>query len=286
MSVPAWIRTATVDNFGQLVLQNSHRGLVVVDFWAPWAGPSQRQRQLLTQLAAEMEGRFLLVSVNTDQQQQLAQQYGVKSLPNCKLFRAGKVVETLYGVQIVADYRRAIESYLTAPTGQVQKAVLSLWPKQPDKALQLLAEAAMAEPDNLDLPQLLAKLLMQLGRYQDAHAVLSTLPTEAQADQRIRPLLAHLDFIVTAKAAPEQSVLASRIAADPEDWSAHYQLASQQLLADDPLAAIEHLMAIVRQAPKATAQKAHQGLLVLFDSCAQDDPRIQQARTELFRLAH
>ena len=71
----------------------------MVDFWAPWVGPSLRQREMLSKLATSYDGRFLLVTVNTDEQKAIAGRFAVKSLPSFKLFRGGKVVETLHGVQ-------------------------------------------------------------------------------------------------------------------------------------------------------------------------------------------
>ena len=71
MTTSAYILEGTADNFDQLVIDNSRKGLVLVDFWAPWVGPSLRQQEILRELAITFEGRFLLVSVNTDEQKAL-----------------------------------------------------------------------------------------------------------------------------------------------------------------------------------------------------------------------
>ena len=106
-----FVFSATQANFQQLVVENSRKGPVLVDFWAPWAGPSLRQGELLKRLAAEYGGRFLLVSVDTDKEKGIAQELGVKSLPSCRLFRYGRVVEQLHGMQTEADYRALIDRY-------------------------------------------------------------------------------------------------------------------------------------------------------------------------------
>ncbi|MCU7813391.1 MAG: thioredoxin, partial [Candidatus Thiodiazotropha sp. (ex Notomyrtea botanica)] len=115
MTNPAYILEGTVDNFDHLVLENSKRGLVLVDFWAPWVGPSLKQREILIELAERYKGRFLLVSVNTDDQKPLAERFGVRSLPSFKLFRQGELVAEYHGVQPEADYPRIVESYVEKP---------------------------------------------------------------------------------------------------------------------------------------------------------------------------
>ena len=117
--------SATRANFQQLVIENSRKGPVLVDFWAPWAGPSLRQGELLRRLAAEYGGRFLLVSVDTDREKAIAEELGVKGLPSCRLFRHGQVVEEVHGMQTEADYRALIERHCLALADRVQAAALA-----------------------------------------------------------------------------------------------------------------------------------------------------------------
>ena len=199
MSASEFIFEGTEFNFDQLVLENSRKGLVVVDFWAPWVGPSLRQREMLSRLAARYNGRFLLVTVNTDQQKGIADRYAVKSLPSLKLFRGGKVVESLYGAQPEQDYQAAVDRFLVGLGDKVRLAAGKAWNQgSHDLAIQTLVEGAMAEPENLEIPAMLGKLLMRLNRFDEARSVLVALPAEARASAPIAPLLAHLEFITSA----------------------------------------------------------------------------------------
>jgi putative thioredoxin len=194
------ILEGTSANFAALVLENSRKGPVLVDFWADWAGPSLRQGELLRRLARAYEGRFLLVSLNTDREKEIAHRYGVKGLPSCKLFRHGKVVEEIHGMQTEADYRALIDRHLTPLADRAQAAALAAWEAgDEDKGIQVLAEAAMAEPDNAAIPVLLAKLLIRQGRHPDAHAVLAALPPALRTRREIRRLYTHLELIMTAR---------------------------------------------------------------------------------------
>jgi putative thioredoxin len=288
MADGGFIYAATRGNFGRLVLENSRRGLVLVDFWAPWVGPSLRQREMLVNLAEEYRGRFLLVTVNTDDEKQLAHDYGVRSLPLCKLFRHGRVVETLRGVQPRGDYREAVDRHLGPVADRVQQAALLAWEEgDAERAIRILAEGAMAEPANLELPMLLSKLLTQADRPEDAHAVLSALPSEALAEEpRVARLLAHLDFLVTAKRTPPREQLEQTLAERPDDLQVRYQLASLALVADDFEMAMAQLLEILRRDRNFAHGAATRGLQAVFETLGSDDPRVKPYRAEFFRLAY
>ncbi len=287
MSQPAFIYAATRENFTRLVLENSRRGLVLVDFWAPWVGPSLRQREMLVALAEEYRGRFLLVTVNTDEQKQIAGDYGVRSLPLCKLFRHGRVVETLHGVQPRADYREAVERHLGTPASPAQQAALRAWSQgEPEQALQILAQAAIEAPDDLELPLLMSKLLVQLERIDDAHALLSALPPEGRDQPRVARMLSHLEFLLTAAEAPPREEVEQALERDPEDLQARYQLAARALLADEFETAMQQLIEILRRDLGFRQGAARRGLQAVFDSLEKDDPRVKPYRAEFFRLAY
>ncbi len=200
MNASPYILEGTAENFDRLVIENSRRGLVLVDFWAPWVGPSLRQQEILRDLARSHAGRFLLVSVNTDEQKPLAERFGVRSLPSFKLFRHGDMVAEYHGVQPEADYPRIIEEYVAKKLDGVSSKAVAAWQSgDPEQALQILAEAAMESPQNLTYPALMAKILMREGREEDAFALLSALPEEAQAAEEISGLLAHLGLILAAR---------------------------------------------------------------------------------------
>ncbi|MFW2374556.1 MAG: thioredoxin family protein, partial [Gammaproteobacteria bacterium] len=91
MSDSPYIFDATTDNFQQGVIDNSHQVPVVVDFWADWCQPCKILMPLLEKLVTEYNGGFVLAKVNTEQQQQLAAEHAVRSIPTVKIYRHGKV---------------------------------------------------------------------------------------------------------------------------------------------------------------------------------------------------
>jgi putative thioredoxin len=285
MPATDFIREGTTENFPTLVLENSGKGLVVVDFWAPWVGPSLRQQAMLTAVVEALPGRFLLVTVNTDEQKSIASAYGIKSLPACKLFRHGRVVEELYGVQPEADYRRIVERHLGS-TDPVRRDALAAWQRgESDEAVRLLAEAAMASPADPSIPELLAKLLTQAGRHADALDVLRALPPELRGHAGLQRLRSHLELVVAAQDAPPADDLARRLEQDAGDTEARFRLAAVRLLADDPEAAIRHLLTIVRLDPAWRGGLARQALLAVFDTLGVGSDLVRRARAELAAVA-
>lgn len=270
-----FVYTATPANFEQLVIENSRRGPVLVDFWAPWAGPSLRQGELLRRLADEYAGRFLLVSVNTDREKALAERFGVKTLPSCKLFRHGRPVEQVHGMQTESDYRALIERHALALADKVQAAALTLWGAgEHDKAIQVLAEGAVAEPQRAELPLLMAKLLTQDGRALDAFAVLDALPAELRAQPQVLRLHTHLEFVVEAGQAPPETELEASLADDPERLDLRLALAARRLLADDYDAALRELAEIHRRDPGFRHGIGRRGILAVIEHLKSDDPRV------------
>ena len=306
-----FILEGTSANFATLVLENSRKGPVLVDFWADWAGPSLRQGELLRRLARDYGGRFLLVSLNTDREKEVAQRYGVKALPSCKLFRRGKVVEEIHGMQTESDYRTIIDRHLRPLADRAQAAALAAWEAgDPERAIQVLAEAAMAEPDNPAVPLLLAKLLVRQERHRDAHAVLAALPPALRAGGEIRRLYTHLTLIMTAmeggnagNARPDALLQSGPVAdhsgtaADPNaavqetaaatpapvpDPMELFALGARCVVGDDYAAALVHFAELERHAPGYRDGLGRDALLLVMELLGPDDEQVRRYRRSLF----
>ncbi|MCU7839197.1 MAG: tetratricopeptide repeat protein [Candidatus Thiodiazotropha sp. (ex Troendleina suluensis)] len=285
MTTPSYILEGTADNFDRLVLENSKRGLVIADFWATWVGPSLKQQQIFIDLAQRYEGRFLLVSINTDEQKALAERFGVRSLPSFKLFRHGDLVGEYHGVQPESDYPRIIDEYVQKQLDSSSREAIAAWQSgDPERALKILAEAVVNDPQNLSLPTLMTKILMRQVRFREAYDLLSALPEQAQEGVEIRNLLAHLDIIVTAEDADELEAIQRRLEVNPKDADTRYQLAAVTLIGDDLEAALDLLLDLVRNHSTYRNGIARKTMQAVLDRLDAKDEQVARYRRELFRL--
>ena len=150
----------------------------------------------------------------------------------------------------------------------------------------LLANAAMAEPDNLDIPRDLAKLLWAEGDGEQALKLLESLPPEARSDARIAPLHAHLRLAETARQAPPLATLDERLAAQPNDLETRYQRAAVLLAGDDYAGAMEELLSITRTDRSFRQDIARISLLALFELLGSADPLTLKYRRLLSESLH
>ncbi|GMQ96173.1 MAG: thioredoxin [Gammaproteobacteria bacterium] len=277
-----WIFEATTDNFATLVLENSARGPVLVNFWSPSAGPCLRLYPLLDKLVREFGGRLLLVNLKTDDHGELSRRYGVTSLPTLKMFVNGRIVETVHGYQPEADLRRTLEKHLPRDSDRSLAAALQVHASgDGERGIALLAEAAMEDPGNARIPLALAKLLVRAGRHQEAHRVLHTLPREMRGQDEIKNLLVHLGFVLCAASAAEQEVLEAAVRCDGGDLESRYQLASVLLMSDAYEAAMEQLLEIMRRDRKFRDDAGREGLIAIFRILGNQGPLVERFRVSM-----
>lgn len=278
---------ATAETFPRLVLENSEKGPVLVNYWSPHAGPCMMLMPRLVRLCAEFGGRFLLVMLNTDELGRLAREHGVNSLPTVKVYRHGQVIDTLRG----AEPETVLRAFITKHAGS-QADTLYLNALQAHhqgdsaRAVTLAAEAALAQPDNPRIPLDIAKLLVLQERHTEAHDLLSALPEELQADAEISALLTHLDILLTARAAPERALLEQTVSGHPDDLEAHYRLAAVSLMQDDYDSALQHLLEIARRDRGFRRDAGRKGLLAVTRLLPADDPRVQRYQEWLREISH
>ena len=235
-------------NFAELVLANSRRGPVLVNFWSRRAGPSLRQYPLLERLVHEFEGRFLLVNLDAERHRALAREHGVVSVPVLQLFRGGVAVQTLRGYRDEGELR----AFLARHTGRDVEAALAGalrdHERNPERALRRLADLALDAPEDLRVPATIAKLLMRERRYPEAAALLGALPAPQRRVDGIRRLLTHAELLAEAeRAAARRGELEAERAAGEARPETCFPLAALRVVEDDYAGAMALLHEIMRR---------------------------------------
>ena len=287
MALSPYVFDASAENFNRLVLENSHKGPVLVHFWTPKPGPCFILMPRLVKLAAEYGGKFLLVMLNADELPELARRFDVNSVPTVKFFWRGEVAHTIHGADPDSSFREVLDRFIAGDANRAHALGVAAWQAgNVQQARMLLANAAMAEPENLAIPRDLAKLLWAEGEGEQALKLLDSLPPEARADAAIAPLYAHLNLAEAARRAPPLDDLNGRITQNPDDLDARSQRAAVLLAADDLSGAMEQLLAITRTDRGFRHDIGRTSLLALFDLLGSVHPLTRQYRQALSESLH
>lgn len=287
MALSPYVFDASAENFNRLVLENSHKGPVLVHFWTPKAGPCFVLMPRLVKLASEYGGKFLLVMLNAEELPELARRFSVNSVPTVKFFWRGEVAHTIHGADPDSSFREVLDRFIAGDANRAHALGVAAWQAgKVEQARVLLANAAMAEPDNLAIPRDLAKLLWAEGDGEQALKLLDSLPADARDDAMIAPLYAHLNLAETARQAPPLPELEARLVHHPDDLDAHYQRAARLLAMDEFAGAMDELLLIARTDRSYRHDLGRTSLLALFELLGSAHPLTRQYRQALSESLH
>ncbi|SFC19728.1 thioredoxin [Marinospirillum celere] len=282
MSNSPYIIDITIENFQQVILEGSMQQPVLIDFWAEWCAPCKQLLPILTKLAEEYQGQFILAKVNIEEQQELAAQFQVRSVPTVMLVSQGQLVDQFNGAKPESEVRAFLEPHLTNPVDQIKEQIAQLiGAEQLDQALMLLQQVVSQLPEDYELQIQMARVLLQKGQAADAKAVLENLPETEKGRPEVKGLMSGLNF---AERAPSAEQLAA--VADRDDSEARYLKALDALVKADYDRAIDLLMAIMREDRSYDEGVAHKTLLEVFTLLGESNPLVVQSRRKLFTLMY
>lgn len=286
MSDSPFIFDVTVENFSDVVIQGSMERPVLVDFWADWCNPCQALMPVLAKLAEEYNGQFILAKVNSDEQQAIAQQLGVRSLPTVKVFVKGQPVNEFTGALPENQVRRFIDEHLVHGSDQylANAAALLEQGNQPE-AIKQLIEGIQIDSERPELRIELAKIYVAMGHNTEAEEVLKTLSEADQDSETVVALLARIQFAKEAGDLPDEATLLAAIETNGEDLEARYQLATLKMTQNDYEPAMEQLLFIMSKDRTFKDDIGRTTLLKVFDMLGQDQ-RVKRYRSKMFAMLH
>lgn len=274
-----YVFDATSDNFQQLVIENSSKGLVLANYWTPNAGPCFKLWQALESLSREFQGRFLLVNINTDTQKRLARDNGITSVPTVKIYRNGTVLESIYGAHSESSLRATINQHVPpARPAEVMRAIKTYQAGQTDDALKILVNAAIKDPDNPEVHTTAVKLLLRERRYADIENYVTHLPDALKNLADIDSIRTHARLLQLADDAPAQQKLDARLEQHPEDREAALQRIACAITTDDHQTAFDGLMKQLKTAAQDEKEFLHKVMLNLFSLLGEDNDLTRRFR--------
>jgi len=289
MAVPAFevltMYSVDVDtaNFNEVVIEGSKKAPVIVDFWAPWCAPCRALKPVLEKLAAEYQGRFTLAKINSDENQTLAIQYGVRGIPNVKAFVDGKLADEFSGALPEAAVREFIDRLIPSPAEVLRLQATAIYRKtgNAQQALELLAQASAMDAGNETVRIDSAEILIDSGKIEEARRLLETLSPLAQMEERVAALKARIEFAASASSAPDADSLRQRIARDANDLEARLQLAKLCVANRDYAAALDELLEIVRRDRSFRDDIARKTMLQVFSLLGNQGELVSEYRKRL-----
>ena len=287
MSESPYIHNVSMQNFQNLVLENSINKPVLVDFWADWCQPCQTIMPMLAKLAEEYDGKFELAKVNADEEQELAAHFGIKSLPTMKLFYQGQIVDERMGAVPESDVRAMIDKHIVSESDQlVQAAMMAYQQGHTAQALEVLNNALAEDPDNAELKVTIAQMVYGEGDSESAVALLDSLDSEGSNLDAAIKLRAEIKLGEQLADLPDLGEIEQRLAQNPTDLDALLQKSRHLTAQGDYDNAMECLLTIIRTDRSFEDDAGRTSLLELFDLLGGEHPSVQKYRRKLFTLLH
>jgi len=269
-------------DFQTRVIEASKKVPVLVDFWAPWCGPCRALGPVLEKLAAEYGGRFILAKVNSDENQSLARQYGVRGIPNVKAFANGELADEFTGALPETQVREFIDRLLPSPAEPLRQQALAAKARgETDATRKLLLQAIALDPRHEAARLDLVDLMIDAKDLDDAERLLDEIAERARDALRVDALRARLQLVANSGSGTDRASLERKIAAEPADLEARFELANLLALHQDYGPAMEQLLEIVRRERGFRDDAARKTLINLFNLLGSDNALVREYRSRL-----
>ncbi|MAV73528.1 MAG: thioredoxin [Halieaceae bacterium MED-G27] len=273
-------------NAQQILVEESFNRPVLVDFWADWCEPCKQLMPLLEKLADEYAGAFLLAKINADEQQGIAGQLGVRSLPTVMLFKDGQPVDGFTGAQPETAIRELLQKYLPSPwDAKIAEATELLDQGQTAEAVALLRSAWEESNRLLEVTLAYAGALLEANRLDDAEAVLNEVRL-VDRDAVHEQLMAQIELKREAGKSPEVEALEADLEANPDSHDVRVKLAVQLTAGGQYREALEHLLHVLRIDRDWNNGEAKRLYLDTIASIGKGDPLAAEYQRKLFSILY
>ena len=287
------IKDSDQTKFAKDVLEASRTVPVIVDFWAPWCGPCKQLQPAIEKVVKEAKGAVKLVKINIDQNQMLAQQLRIQSIPAVYAFFGGRPVDGFMGAVPESQVKQFVDRLVQAAGGApgegggneiaelLEHAKAAVAQNDLELAARIYSEILGAEPTNVIALAGMARYHVQTGDLDQARELLEQIPAKERTGADIAAVQAAIDLAEKAKEAGPIGDLKAKASADPKDFQARLDLALAYWAGDQKQEAIDELLAMIKLDRNWNEGAARQQLLKFFEALGFTDPLAVDGRKRL-----
>lgn len=282
------IKDISEATFMQDVIEASQKVPVIVDFWAPWCGPCKTLGPALEAAVTAAKGKVKMVKVNVDENQMIAGQLRIQSIPTVYAFFEGKPVDAFQGALPASEIKAFVDK-LVALSGDdsdgleaaLAEAETMLTDGHHTDAAEVFAAIVAEQPENAVAMAGLARAHIAAGTLDQAEALLANAPTAIANNPALEAARAQLALARQAQTAGPVDDLRAALTADPDNLQARFDLATALHAEGDVAEAIDQLLDLFRRDREWNEGAAKAQLLIIFDALNAKDPLVQKGRRRL-----
>jgi putative thioredoxin len=254
----------TLENFESEVIAASMEQPVLVDFWATWCGPCKVIGPILEKLEKDYDGRFKLVKIDSDQEQQLAAAFGIRSIPTVILLMGGQPVDGFMGALPEGQVRQFLDKHLPPAEEVPEEEILDEQPLDAASELERLQHAVATDPSNDDVRFDYVKALLQAGRTDDAKVAFAPVIAKTAIVRKLDSLQRWMDALdKSGKARPED--FDAKIAANKRDFDARFGRAQALMAKQRWTDAMDELLEILMRDKVWSEELARKTYIAILD---------------------
>ena len=280
------IKETTTQGFMKDVIEELKRQPVLIDFWAPWCGPCKQLTPILEKVVKAAKGKVKLVKMNIDDHPAIPGQMGIQSIPAVIAFVNGQPADGFMGAlpegQVMAFIERLTKGKVGGEAQDLLKAAERRSPKATRKARRRCMRSLIEEDaTNIGAIAGLARCYLAVGEIDKAKETLAKVPEAKRSDAAVAAARAALEVAEQANSVGPVGELEQKVAANPLDHQARFDLAVALSAANKRQEAVDHLIEIVRRDRKWNDDGARKQLVQFFEAWGPTDEATVAGRRRL-----
>ncbi len=274
------------DQFLEEVVEKSKTTPVIVDFWAPWCGPCKQLTPTLEKVVNKKNGKIILAKVNVDENQGIASQLNIQSIPTVYGFVDGKPIDAFQGAQPESKVEAMADKMIDASPGNeipklVEEANKLFSDQKFEDSLKLFESLIGMDAGNPKIISGMLRCLIQLKRINDAKEMFESLDEKIIEDEEILKIKVLLENSNKDKSDTDNTKLIENVGADPKNLDLRFKLANSYLSINETKKGFDELLTMFEQNPGWNEEAAKKKLLEYFDLLGFNDPNVVAARKKL-----